>query len=139
MSKASSGWTLALMLAATGAGAQMQGGMQDQQQPGMGMQQSQQMMGDQMTNQQMMRDMSGMMRDMNEMMTDMSHKMDSPQGMNAGHRSEMSKLMQDMSDGMQDMSQQMARGAMDPKTTQQMKERMRRMEKMLDGMDHKGP
>lgn len=130
---------LALMLIAGAAAAQMpgdHGGMQ--QQPGMGNQQGSQMMGDQMNNQQMMRDMSGMMRDMNEMMTDMSHRMDSPGGMDAGHRREMSTLMQEMSDSMHDMSQQMAQGAMDPKTTRQMKDRMGRMEKMLDGMEHKG-
>lgn len=136
-------WMAAGLMLMTGAAvAQMSGehgGMQPgQQQPGMGMQQSQQMMGDQMQNQQMMRDMSGMMQDMNEMMTDMSRKMESPDGMDAGHRREMSKLMQEMSDGMQDMSQQMARGSMDPKTTRQMKDRMGRMQKMLDDMDHKG-
>ncbi|MFA5937723.1 MAG: hypothetical protein WC809_00080 [Sinimarinibacterium sp.] len=139
MSNAKGMAAMALMLMSGAAAAQMSGdhgGMQ--QQPGMGNQQGSQMMGDQMNNQQMMRDMSGMMRDMNEMMTDMSRKMESHDGMDAGHRREMSRLMQEMSDGMQDMSQQMGRGAMDPKTTQQMKDRMGRMEKMLEGMDHTG-
>lgn len=143
MSGARKAWALALMLATTGVAAQMMGGQhggtQGEQQPGMGMQQSQQMMGDQMMGQQMMRDMSAMMRDMNQMMTGLSHRMESSRGMDATHRRDMAQLMQEMGDGMRDMAQQMSRGTLDPKAMSQMQERMRRMERTLERMDHPAP
>lgn len=132
-------WIAGVLLVATSAAAQMGGhdGTQNQPpQPGMGMQQGQQMMGGQMMSQQMMHDMSGMMQDMNAVMANMSHQMERGQNMGAEDRREMSRLMQEMSDGMHDLSQQMTQGKMDPGTAQKMRQRIHRMNQMLDGMAH---
>lgn len=126
-------------MAGTTVLAQMDGGMGAQGGAGAhrqdtGTQQSQQMMSGQMVSQEMMRDMSGMMRQMNDMTQSMSRVMESSRTMDPARARDMSKLMQEMSVNMRELSQQMAKGNMDPKTTQQMQERINRMNQTLNNL-----
>jgi hypothetical protein len=125
-----------LGFAAVSAHAQMSGGMTGGHggMPGQGMsgQHSQQMMGGQMMNQEMMRDMSGMMRQMTDMMQGMSRAIDQHPMMDQDRMRDMAKLMEDMSATMREMSQQMAQGKMEPAMTRRMEERAGQMNRMLE-------
>jgi len=127
-----------LGFAAVSAHAQTPGGMMGGHggmgAPGQGMsgQQSQQMMGGQMMNQEMMRDMSRMMRQMNDMMQSMSRAIDQHPMMDQDRMRDMAKLMEDMSATMREMSQQMAQGKMEPAMTRRMEERAGQMNRMLE-------
>ena len=127
-----------LGFAAVSAHAQMPGGTMGGHggmgAPGQGMsvQQSQQMMGGQMMNQEMMRDLSGMMRQMNDMVQSMSRAIDQHPMMEQDRMRDMAKLMEDMSATMREMSQQMAQGRMNPAMTRRMEERAGQMNRMLE-------
>lgn len=117
--------------------AQMMGnskGTGDQQHQ-MGSHQSQQMMGGQMMNQGMMRDMSSIMGQMNEIMQKMSQSMEQQNGMDRTNMQEMSKIMNEMSVTMRVMSQQMAKGNMDTALMKKMQDRINTMNQIMGSVE----
>ena len=105
------------------------------QQHQMGSHQSQQMMGGQMMNQGMIRDMSSMMNQMNEIMQKMSQSMEQQNIMDRANMQEMSKIMNEMSATMRVMSQQMAKGNMDTALMKKMQKGINTMNQIMDSME----
>ena len=109
-----------------------------QEHPAMGKQQASHMMGSQMMNQEMMRNMTGLMKQMNEMMHKMTSTMDQKMTMDKGRMREMSRVMENMSVTMHEMSNQMGKGKMDPAITKKMKENIQEMNQMMDTIQRVG-
>ncbi len=127
-----SAWVIGL--AAATAFAPM-GGQQKQQPEGMtGSRQSSQMMGGQMMSQEMMHDMSGMMRQMQSLMQRMSMTMDRKQVMDHSQRQDILRTLDGMIITMKEMFQQIGKGKINPELMSKMQERMKYMNKVMDGM-----
>jgi hypothetical protein len=127
-----SAWVIGL--AAATAFAQM-GGQQQQQPGGMtGSQKSAQVMGGQMMSQEMMHEMSGMMGQLQNLMQRMSMTMDQKQDMDHSKRQGIMRTMDGMIITMKEMFQQIGKGKIDPEMMSKMQERMKYMNKMMDGM-----
>lgn len=127
-----SAWVIGLAAATAFA----QTGMQQQQQPGgmAGSQTSSQVMGGQVMSQEMMHEMSGMMGQLQNLMQRMSITMDQKQDMENSKKQGIMRTMDGMIITMKEMFQQIGKGKIDPEVKSKMQERMKYMNKVMDGL-----
>lgn len=129
-----------ILVVGAGAGAayaQMGGGgtMDRDHSRTSGAQQSTQRMGAQMMREETMREMSRMMVEMREMLRDMSEMMDRSRLREEGHRQDMARLMERMSVALRNMSQHMAQGDLPDAERDRLRQEIRDMERMMDGLE----
>ena len=118
------------------SGAQ-QGGMTGTQQGStMGQHHSEQMMTGQMMGVDMMHQMSTVMHQMNKMIQNMSRAMEKKHLNDPAHMQGMSKIMGEMSSTMNEMAGQMAKGNMEAADMQNLQERIRNANQMMQRLEN---